>query len=139
MRSYLSAKAAQILNLAFKTMKIRQYEVRTFLGFGVKLLKEVTLEVYLPTGRYAQMPVSIDDEFKLEMNARGLKVAVKNLKKKNYQVAAYFDLSSNHVPLKGLIGNDILQHFDFRTVKCMAVRHTSAPVCVEANYIYENP
>ena len=51
-RSYLSAKAAQILNLACKTMKIRQYEARTFLGCGVKLLKEATLEVYLPTGRY---------------------------------------------------------------------------------------
>ena len=119
-RSYLSAKSAQILNLAVKTMKIRQYEVRTFLGCGVKQLKEVTLEVYLPTGRYAQMPMLIDDDFKLEMNVRGLNVAVNNLKKLNYQLAAKFDESSNHIPLEGLIGNDILQHFDFKTVKSMA-------------------
>ena len=115
-RFYLSSKAAQILNLAAKTMKIRQYNVRTFLGCGVKQLKEVTLEVHLPTGRYAQMPILIDDDFKLELNVRGLNVAVNNLKKLNYHLAAKFDESSNHVPLEGLIGNNILQHFDFKTV-----------------------
>ena len=57
-------------------MKIRRYQVRTFLGCGVKPLKEVTLEVHLPTGRYTHMPVLIDDDFKLEMNLRGLNVAL---------------------------------------------------------------
>lgn len=107
-RPYLSAKGAEILNHVAKTMKIRQYKVRTFLGCGVKQLKKVTLEMLLPAGRYAQMPILIDDDFKLEMNVRGLNVAVNNLKKLNYRLAADFDESSNHVPLEGLIDNDIL-------------------------------
>ena len=37
------------------------------------------------------------------------------------------DETSNHVPLEGLIGNDILQHFDSKTVNCMAGRAIEIP------------
>ena len=66
------------------------------------------------------MPVLIDESFNLELNVRGLNVAIKNLNNLNYKLAAEYGENSDRLTLHGLIGSDVLQHLDFKTVNCMA-------------------
>ena len=67
-----------------------EYEVRTFLGSGVKKLGETTLEVHLPSGMHRALPILIDKAFKVDLEVRGFRELVQNLKDLKIPLAAEF-------------------------------------------------
>ena len=119
-RSYLSKDILQQLNIKGSSLKTVDYEVRTFLGMAKKSLKEVTLEVFLPSGRYVVMPLLVDDNFKIVMNVKGLKQAVKNFKNLNIKLAGEYSESDNQLAVQGLLGSDLIQFIsELKAVKCI--------------------
>ena len=62
-RSYISNTISDQMGLVPKNVKNVEYNVKTFLGDGIKKLKEASMTVYLPTGRYMLRPMLIDDNF----------------------------------------------------------------------------
>ena len=96
-----------------------EYDVRTFLGSGVKKLGKTYLTVYLPSGRYLTLPMFVDNSFKLDLEVRGLPQIVQNLNQLQYYLGAEFPTDSNKDPLDGLIGIDLLQFVNFATTPCM--------------------
>ena len=53
-RSYINKDVKSKLNL--NTINKVQYDVRTFIGSGVKKLEETSVKVFLPSGRHHIMP-----------------------------------------------------------------------------------
>ena len=89
--------------------------MKTFIGSGLKSLKEATIDVFLPSGRYLLRSILIENNFNIELNVRGLKESLKNIKSKGYVLQADLDK-----PILGLIGTDCLQFIkEFKTVDCM--------------------
>ena len=114
-RSYISQTVSDQLNLNRELCKTVDYQVKTFLGSGVKTLNETSINVYLPSGRYLLRSILIDKEFKLDLNVRGLKPAIQNLKDNNLKLAADYDET-----IQGLIGADIIQFIkELKLVQCM--------------------
>ena len=118
-RSYIDPKVANQLAISQDMVTHVQYEVRTFLGAGTKELGETTLLVYFPSGNYHALPIFIDDNFCVNLEVRGLRQVVTNLRALNTPLGAEFSDSSDKLEINGLIGSDILQYINFSTVKCM--------------------
>ena len=119
-RSYLASNIVNQLQCDPKTFKLVDYDVKTFLGSGRKSLKEVTLEVHLPSKRYLGLPILVDDQFRIDVEVGCLETVINNFKALNYKLAANFDNCSNIVPVHGLIGLDVIQFIkELRVVGCM--------------------
>ena len=91
-------------------------------GFGTKDLGETTLQVYFPSGLYHALPIFIDDKFEVNLEVRGLRQAITNLRALNISLGAEYNDSSDRLEIDGLIGSDLIQYIDFYAVKCMAGR-----------------
>ena len=114
-RTYISQAISDKLNLNSNLCKDVEYKVKTFLGSGNKSLRETSINVFLPSGRYLLRPILVDRSFNVEMNVRGLNQSIENIKSKNFKLAANYD-----EPVQGLIGADILQFMkDLKVVQCM--------------------
>ena len=114
-RSYISNKISDQMGLIPKNVSEVQYNVKTFIGSGLKSLKEATIDVFLPSGRYLLRSILIENDFNVELNVRGLKESLINIKSKGYVLQADLDK-----PILGLIGTDCLQFIkEFKTVDCM--------------------
>ena len=96
-----------------------QYEVKTFLGSGHKMLGESTLEVHFPSGRHLPLPILIDSDFKINIEVRGLTNVISNFKFFKVPLAAEYGDAYDSVVVNGLIGTDLLQHINFSTSKFM--------------------
>ena len=119
-RSYLARNIVDKLNCDPKTFKLVDYDVKTFLGSGRKRLKEVTLEVHLPSKRYLALPILIDDQFRIDVEVNCLDKVISNFKDLNYNLAADFKNCKTNVPVHGLVGLDIIQFIkEMRVVSCM--------------------
>ena len=121
-RSYINPKIAKLLAIRKDFVNPVQYEVRTFLGAGIKDLGETTLQVHFPSGRYHSMPIFIDENFYVDLEVRGLSQVVKNLRALDCPLGATYNKNSDKLQIDGLIGMDVIQYIDFSTVKCMAGR-----------------
>ena len=114
-RSYISQAVSDQLNLNKDLCRNVEYQVKTFLGSGNKSLKETSINVFLPAGRYLVRQILIDKDFNVEMNVRGLAQSISNIKNNNFKLAADYDK-----PIQGLIGADIISFMDdLGMVKCM--------------------
>ena len=118
-RSYINPRVSKLLEISSSHVSEIEYDVRTFLGSGVKKLGETALTVYLPSGRYLNLPMFVDNSFKLALEVRGLQQLVQNLNQLNYSLGAEFPTDTDRVPIDGLIGIDILQFVPFATTPCM--------------------
>ena len=118
-RSYINPRVSKLLEISSSHVNQIEYDVRTFLGSGVKKLGETSLTVYLPSGRYLSLPMFVDNSFKLDLDVKGLQQIVHNLNQLNYTLGADFPTDSNKVPIDGLIGIDLLQFVPFATIPCM--------------------
>ena len=85
-----------------------QYDVRTFIGSGVKKLEETSVKVFLPSGCHHVMLVLVDDEFDITLNVFNFEAACNNFKSNKIKLAANFEDNFNKIYLQGLIGSDIL-------------------------------
>ena len=114
-RSYVSKAISDQLELNKDLCKSVDYQVKTFLGSGVKSLEETSINVFMPSGRYLVRSILVDNEFNVDLNVRGLKTAIDNIKKLNKVLASNYD-----EPVQGLIGADILQFIkELKIVPCM--------------------
>ena len=118
-RSYINPKISRRLAICSTDVRNVEYEVRTFLGSGVKKLGETCLKVHFPSGRYLSLPIFVDQTFKLELEVRGLQQLVSNLNKLNYPLGADYPTNSDRMQIDGLIGIDLLQFMQFVSVPCM--------------------
>ena len=117
-RSYINKDIRSKLNL--NVVKKVQYDVRTFIGSGVKELEESSVKVFLPSGGHRIMPILVDDKFDINLNVINFEVAHNNFKSNKFKLAANFEDNSNRIHLQGLIGCDILQFIrELRVVDCM--------------------
>ena len=119
-RSYINPKVAQILQIGSDYLTEVEYNVRTFLGSGLKKLAETSLTVYLPSGRYLSLPMFVDSQFKLELEVRGLNKLVHNLNKLKFNLGTDYTPDSDAILIDGLLGMDVLQFVQFATVPCMS-------------------
>lgn len=114
-RSYISKNISDQLGLNKDLVKDVDYQVKTFLGSGCKSLREASLTVFLPSGRFMVTQILIDKSFSMPMNVRGLKEAMSNIEQKGFKLAADYN-----EPVEGLIGVDIFQFIrELQNVKCM--------------------
>ena len=114
-RSYISNKISDQMGLIPENVSDVQYNVKTFIGSGLKSLKEATIDVFLPSGRYLLTSILIENNLSIDLNVRGLRESIKNIKDKGYKLQADLDK-----PILGLIGTDCLQFIkEFKTVDCM--------------------
>jgi len=118
-RSYLKSRVANFLEVGSSLVNQVDYEVSNFLGRGTKKLEETCLVVYLPSGKYLNMPMFIDPLFNLDFEVRGLQQITKNLKKLNFNLGADLPTDSDMVQIDGLLGMDIIQFINFYTISCM--------------------
>ena len=118
-RSYINPRVSKLLEISSSHVSEIEYDVKTFLGSGVKKLGETALTVYLPSGRYLNLPMFVDNSFKLDLEVRGLTQLVQNLNQLNYSLGAEFPTDTDRFPIDGLIGIDILQFVPFATMPCM--------------------
>ena len=119
-RSYMSSYVLNKLDCSPDSLTAVDYDVKTFLGSGIKSLKEVTLEVHLPSKRYNILPVLVDDQFDIDLNIQGLGKCIQNFKSNQLALNANFDVSSDKVHVHGLIGVDIIQFIkELRVINCM--------------------
>ena len=77
-------KISDQMGLIPKNVSEVQYNVKTFIGSGLKSLKEATIDVFLPSGRYLLRSILIENDFNVELNVRGLKESLINIKSKGY-------------------------------------------------------
>ena len=119
-RSYMSSYVLNKLNCNPDSLASIEYDVKTFLGSGRKSLKELTLEVHLPSNRYNNLPVLVDDQFDIDLNVQGLGKCIQNFKKNQLELSANYNLNSDKVHVHGLIGVDIIQFIkELRIINCM--------------------
>ena len=119
-RSYMSSFVLSKLQCSPNSLTSVVYDVKTFLGSGRKSLKEVTLEVHLPSKRYNNLPVLVDDQFDIDLNVQGLGKSVQNFKRNQLELSANYNLDSDKVHVHGLIGVDIIQFIkELRIINCM--------------------
>ena len=105
-RSYSSKGVAEKLKYKKHFFTPGDYEVSTFLGTRKKRLQEVVLGI----------PVDEDFDINLKIDHFGeVKKKLNNLKYK----LAFTDNGSDQVRIHGLIGVDIIQLMDMKTIKCM--------------------
>ncbi|CAL4096798.1 unnamed protein product, partial [Meganyctiphanes norvegica] len=126
-RSYINSRMARLLSLDFQRVSNVEYEVRTFLGAGTKKVGETSVQVFFPSGRFLALPIFIDKNFELDLEVRGLKQLILNLKSQNIPLGADYSSNSDKVQIDGLIGSDLIQFIQFSTVPCM---HGQA-LCIE--------
>lgn len=107
-RSYLSHHAFDQLGCNPQLTSCVEFEVKTFLGSSKKKLREVNLDVFLSPFKHHAMLMLVDDQFDISLNVKGLKLALNNLRKEGYDLAANFD-DSDTLSVHGLIGVDIIQ------------------------------
>ena len=113
-----NALVAQLLQISSYLTEV-EYNVRTFLGSGLKKIAETSLTIYLPSGSYLSLPMFVDSQFKLDLEVRGLKQLVNNLNKLKFNLGADFPSDSDEILIDGLLGMDVLQFVQFATVPCM--------------------
>ena len=121
-RSYISDKVIKGLCLSSKSLSSVQYDIKTYLGTGLRKLKETMLEVYLSDEKL-ELPLLIDSNIHLQFVVSELNIAVKNLVNKGFNLAdSGFNAKkdNSNIELSGLIGVDILQFFkQFHMTRCM--------------------
>ena len=115
-RSYIAPCIGKKLGLNLESVPNVQFQVQTFLGSGYKILGENTLEVHFPSGRHLSLPILIDNEFKVNMEVRGLNKAISNFKNLKVPLAAEYGDAYDSVVVNGLIGTDLLQYINFWTI-----------------------
>ena len=119
-RSYISEEIANELKIDSSKLRPVEYEVCTFLGVGSKEFKETSLTVHLPSGRHLVLPILVDHGFDIKLNVQHLNLAIQNFKQNNIKLAANFDNVKGVLPVKGLVGSDIVQFLkEMRVVGCM--------------------
>ena len=114
-RSYISTTISEQMGLVPQNVKNVIYNVKTFLGSGMKELQEASITAYLPSGRYMLRSILIDKDLNVALNVRGLNESILNIKDKDYNLAANYD-----EPILGLIGTDLIQFMkELKIVDCM--------------------
>ena len=79
------------------------------MGTAKTVLREITLEVHLPSGHFVGLPVLIDDSFNITMHIPGLDLAMSNIKNAKMDAASVFVARGDKISVSGLLGSDILQ------------------------------
>ena len=118
-RSYINTQLAKCLGIDVNKMPMTETFVRTFLGTGTKRMGEKGITVHFPSGRRLVLPIFIDEEFSLKLEVRGLGLLVKNLRNDRVPLGADYPVNSDELAVAGLIGNDIIQFIQFRSVPCL--------------------
>ena len=106
-RSYINPRVAKLLDINSSHINEVEQEVMTFLGCGLKKLGETCLTVYLPSGRYLNLPMFVDPKFKLDLEVRGMQQLVENVRNLNHNLGAQYSPDSDKILIDGLIAMDI--------------------------------
>ena len=117
-RSYFSKGVAEKLKCKKHSFTPGDYEVSTFLGTRKKRLEEVILGIHVDKDRTFHLPVLVDEDFDINLKIDHFGEVKKNLDNLKYKLA-FTDNGSDQVRIHGLIGVDIIQFMDMKTVKCM--------------------
>ena len=117
-RSYFSKRVAEKLKCKKPSFTPGDYEVSTFLGTRKKRLEEVVLGIHVNKDRTFHQPVLVDEDFDINLKIDHFGEVKKNLNNLKYKLA-FTDNGSDQVRIHGLIGIDIIQFMDMKTIKCM--------------------
>ena len=83
-----------------------------------KRLEEVVLDIHVNKDRTFHLPVLVDEDFDINLKIDNFGEVKKNLNNLKYKLA-FTDYGNDLVRIHGLIGVDITQFMDMKTVKCM--------------------
>ena len=87
------------------------------MGTRKKRLEEVVLGIHVDKDRTFHLPFLVDEDFDINLKIVHFD-EVKNLKNLKYKLA-FTDNGSDQVRIHELIGIDIIQFMDMKTIKCM--------------------
>ena len=116
--SYFSKEVVEKLKCKKHSFTPGYYEVITFLGTRKKRLEEVVLDIHVFKDRIFYLPVLVDEDFDINLNIDHFGEVKKNLNNLKYKLA-FTDNGSDQVRIHGLIGVDIIQFMDTKTIKWM--------------------
>ena len=94
------------------------YEVNTFLGTRKKRLEEVVLGIPVDKDWTFHLPVLVDEDFDINLKIDHFGEVKKNSNNLKYKLA-FTENGSDQVRVHGLIGVNIIQFMDMKTIKCM--------------------
>ena len=117
-KSYFSKGVVEKLKCKKHSFTPGDYEVSTFLGTRKKRLEEVVLGIHVNKDRTFHLPVLVDEDFDINLKIDHFGEVKKNLNNLKYKLA-FTDNGSDQVHIHGLIGVDIIQFMDMKTIKCM--------------------
>ena len=117
-RSYFHKGVAEKLKCKKHSFTLGDYEVSTFLGTRKKRLEEVVLGIHVDKDITFHLPVLVDEDFDINLKIDHFGEVKKNLNNLKYKLA-FTDNGSDQVRIHGLIGVDIIQFMDMKTIKCM--------------------
>ena len=117
-RSYFSKVVAEKLKCKKHSFTPGDYEVSTFFGTRKKRLEEVVLGIHVDKDWTFHLPVLVDKDFDINLKTDHFSEVKKNLNNLKYKLA-FTDNGSDQVCIHGLIGVNIIQFMDMKTIKCM--------------------
>ena len=117
-RPYFSKGMAEKLKCKKHSFTPGDYEVNTFLGTRKKRSEEFVLGIHVDKDRTFHLPVLVDEDFDINLKIDTFGEVKKNLNNLKYKLA-FTDNGSDQVRIHGLIGIDIIQFMDMKTIKGM--------------------
>ena len=118
-RSYISAKAAKVLENYLDRLSHLQYNIQTSIGSCKKDLQQFLLGFEIE-GKIINMPDLVDKNLELSYEVPGMNDAVENLKKRFELAAESYYSEGNHscFDLDLLLGIDLWQFVSSLSVEC---------------------
>jgi len=121
-RTYLSKKVLDKLDICMENQQGTSYNIRTYLGVSTRMLKEISLDVYIDKFCFP-LPLLIDEDLHLKYEVNFMDTALKNLKNKSYKLAddGFKEVNNSFFELDALLGTDLIEYFPLlELVKCMS-------------------
>ena len=109
----------------------RVLKVSTFLGTRKKRLEEVVLGIHVDKDRTFHLPVLVDEDFDINLKIDHFGEVKKNLNNLKYKLA-FTDNGSDQVRIHGLIGVDIIQFMDMKTIPDQIICELPSVNCINA-------
>ena len=88
------------------------------MGSCVKDLKEINVDVYTVVNRHQAHQLLVDDNFEISFKIPGFGQTIKNIKSKNFKLAAHFK-TNDQIQVNGLVGVDFIQKLKLKMVPCL--------------------
>ena len=120
-RSYLSADVLRTMGSMESIGMDCQLRLSTLLGECEQRFREVNLEVDLGSGNALSSPILVANAMDLSVRLTDLDPLLRAFRDADCRLAGRFEVDSDFIPIKGIIGLDLLHQLDpFHLVPCLS-------------------